>query len=113
MARHAASDRVNGVFHIHAARSQQFRQFTHAVLSLRDSHPITRDNDYRSDAVEQNSQFFGSDAAHCPSCACLSTYFLLRDLAERAKQDVHSRAIHGSARSEEHTSELQSLTNLV
>src|SRR5712691_3352286 len=45
VARHAAGDRVNGVFHIYAASGQQLCQFTDAVLSLCDSHPITRYDD--------------------------------------------------------------------
>src|SRR5713101_4378763 len=45
VARHAAGDRVNGVFHIYAARGQQLCQLTDAVLSLCDRHPITRYDD--------------------------------------------------------------------
>src|ERR1039458_5096105 len=45
---------------------------------------------------------------HGPSCLCSSKYFLLR-AAQRAVISIDARARARSTRSEEHTSELQSL----
>ena len=90
---HAARDGMDGKSHIHTSLAECVIEFTYLVLSLRDRHAITRNNDDLVGGGQDCGRFFRRRAADrlcfCPSCRGSL------NLAECAEENIAERAVHG------------------
>ena len=94
MPRHAAGDGMDGVRDLDALRLEQVRELADVVLRLRDREAVARHEDDLVRVREHDGHVLGRRAPDAAAVARRHRGGRLRDLAERAEEDVRDRAVH-------------------